>query len=125
MGTSEVRSSGLEDAPARCSAVEPTAVVRDRIPIEASVKAAGDVADMRRCQQVRRRGTERMVERQRLLVQDIDGYAGDLFVFKLERLNQPVQQDAIKAPVMPSNAVPVVFVEGVHERHPADPSSAG
>ena len=43
----------------------------------------------------------------------------------LERLNQPVHQDAIKAPVMPSNAVPVVFVEGVHERHPADPSSAG
>jgi len=42
----------------------------------------------------------------------------------LERLNQPVQQDAIKASVMPSNAVPVVFVEGVHERHPADPSSA-
>ena len=43
----------------------------------------------------------------------------------LERLNQPVQQDAIKAPVMPSNAVPMVFVEGVHERHPGDPSSAG
>jgi hypothetical protein len=36
---------------------------------------------MRRCQQVRQRA-ERMVERQRLLVEDIDGCAGNLFVFK-------------------------------------------
>ena len=43
----------------------------------------------------------------------------------LERLNQSVQQDAIKATVLPSNAVPVVSVEGVHEVPPADPSSAG
>ena len=34
----------------------------------------------------------------------------------LERLNQTVQQDAIKATVSPSNAIPEVFVEGVHER---------
>jgi hypothetical protein len=43
----------------------------------------------------------------------------------LERLNQSVQQDAIKATVLPSNAVPVMLAEGVHERPPADPSSAG
>src|SRR5580700_11686801 len=61
--------------------VEPTADVRDRILVEASVKVAGDVADMRRCQQVRQRA-ERMVERQRLLVEDIDGCASDLFVLK-------------------------------------------
>src|ERR1700680_5055305 len=85
MGTSGVRSSGLQDASARCLAVEPTADVRDRILVEASVKAAGDVADMRRCQQVRQRA-ERMVERQRLLVKDIDGCASDLFVF--ERRNE-------------------------------------
>src|SRR3981189_2884457 len=64
-----------------CLAVEPAADVRDRILVEASVKAAGDVADMRRCQQVRERA-ERMVERQRLLVEDIDGGAGDRLVFK-------------------------------------------
>jgi hypothetical protein len=45
--------------------------------------------------------------------------AGDAFRL-LERLNQPVQQDAIKAPLPPSNAVPVMFVERVHERPPAD-----
>src|SRR5580692_4793258 len=55
-----------------CLAVEPAAYVRDRVLVEASVKAAGDVADMRRCQQVRQRA-ERMVERQRLLVEDVDG----------------------------------------------------
>src|SRR6266853_3672788 len=32
-----------------CLAVEPTADVFDRVLIEAAVKAAGDVADMRRC----------------------------------------------------------------------------
>src|ERR1700756_5760376 len=62
-------------------AVEPPADVGDRILVEASVEAAGDVADMWRCQQVRQRA-ERMVERQRLLVEDIDGCASDLFVFK-------------------------------------------
>src|SRR5215831_13382388 len=36
----------------------------------------------------------------------------------LEKLNQPVQQDAIKAPALPSNVVPVMFVERVHERPP-------
>src|SRR5258708_7810353 len=81
MGTSGVRSSGLQEASARRLFVEPTADVRDRILVEASVKAAGDVADMRRCQQVRQRA-ERMVERQRLLVEDIDGCAGDRLVFK-------------------------------------------
>src|SRR5580704_6922564 len=60
--------------------VEPTADVRDRILVEASVKVAGDVADMRRCQQVRQRA-ERMIDRQRLLVEDIDGCAGDRLIF--------------------------------------------
>src|ERR1700680_1148205 len=48
-----------------CLAVEPTADVGDRILVEAGVEAAGDVADMRRCQQVWQRA-ERVVERQRL-----------------------------------------------------------
>ena len=33
----------------------------------------------------------------------------------LERLNQPIQQNAIKTAIMPTNAVLVVFIEGVHE----------
>ena len=64
-----------------CPVVEPTADVCDRILVEAGVEAAGDVADMRRCQQVRQRA-EGMVERQRLLVENINGRSGDLFVFK-------------------------------------------
>jgi hypothetical protein len=32
----------------------------------------------------------------------------------LERLNQSIQKDAIKATVVPTNAVLVVFIEGVH-----------
>ena len=39
----------------------------------------------------------------------------------LERLNQTVQQDAIEATVLPSNAALVVFAKGVHEQPPADP----
>jgi hypothetical protein len=42
----------------------------------------------------------------------------------LERLNQSIQKDAIKATVVPTNAVLVVFIEGVHEC-PAEPISAG
>src|SRR5262245_17683191 len=34
----------------------------------------------------------------------------------LERLDQPIQQNAIKAAIVPANADPVVFMEGVHER---------
>jgi hypothetical protein len=33
-------------------------------------------------------------------------------------LNEPIQQNAIKAAIMPTNAVLVVFVEGVHEYLP-------
>jgi hypothetical protein len=33
----------------------------------------------------------------------------------LERLNEPIQQNAIKTAIMPTNAVLVVFIEGVHE----------
>src|SRR5260370_10859974 len=62
----------LQDASARCLAIEPTADVLDGVLIEAGVKAARDVADVWRGQQVRQRA-ERMVERQRLLVKDIDG----------------------------------------------------
>src|SRR5262249_19349386 len=36
----------------------------------------------------------------------------------LKRLDQPVQQDPVKATVVPADAVLVVFVEGVHERPP-------
>ncbi len=39
-----------------------------------------------------------------------------------ERLNQPIAKDRIKATVTPTNAALVVFVEGVHERPPADPA---
>jgi hypothetical protein len=33
----------------------------------------------------------------------------------LERLNQSIQQNAIKATIMPTHAVLVVLIEGVHE----------
>src|SRR5580700_11404796 len=59
-----------------CLAVEPAADVLDRVLIEAGVKAARDVADVWGGQQVRQRA-ERMVERQRLLIKDIDGSTGD------------------------------------------------
>src|SRR5271156_1096363 len=72
---------GLQRASAHCLAVEPPGDVRHRILIEALVQTAGDVADMRRRQYVRQ-AAERVVERQRLLVEDIDGCAGDLLVFK-------------------------------------------
>src|SRR6202022_1139270 len=75
----------LQDASGRCLAIEPTADVLDRVLIEAGVKTARDVADVWRGQQVRKRA-ERMVERQRLLVKDIDGSTGDLPGF--ERGNQ-------------------------------------
>jgi len=67
----------LQDASGRCLAIEPTADVLDRVLIEAGVKAARDVADVWRGQQVRQRA-ERMVERQRLPLKDIDGSTGDL-----------------------------------------------
>src|SRR5271169_2669352 len=67
----------LQDASGRCLAIEPTADVLDRVLIEAGVKAARDVADVWRGQQVRQRA-ERMVEWQRLLVEDIDGRARNL-----------------------------------------------
>src|SRR5258708_9931307 len=66
----------LQDASARCLAIEPTADVLDGVLIEAGGKAALDVADEWPGQQVRQRA-ERMVERQRLLVKDIDGSTGD------------------------------------------------
>jgi hypothetical protein len=34
----------------------------------------------------------------------------------LKRLNQPIEQDPIKAPVMPTNAALVVFEEAVRPR---------
>jgi hypothetical protein len=34
----------------------------------------------------------------------------------LERLDQPIQEDPIKATIMPANAVLVVFVERVHQQ---------
>ena len=71
----------LQDASARCLAIEPTADVLDGVLIEAGVKAARDVADVWRGQQVRQRA-ERMVERQRLLVKDIDGSTGDPLGFE-------------------------------------------
>src|SRR6516162_7708368 len=42
----------------------------------------------------------------------------------LERLNQPIQQDAVKATIVPTNAVLVVLEERVHEC-PRRPTSAG
>jgi len=78
--------------------IEPPADIGDRILVEASVEAAGDVADMRRCQQVWQRA-ERMVERQRLLVEDIDGCAGDLFVFK--RRNEIGRPRSVRATCSP------------------------
>jgi hypothetical protein len=43
----------------------------------------------------------------------------------LERLNQPIQQDPIKATVMPTDAAFVVFVEGVHDQPPVNAVSPG
>jgi hypothetical protein len=37
----------------------------------------------------------------------------------LERLNQPIQQNAVETTIMPMDAVLVVLVEGVHGRLPA------
>ncbi len=37
----------------------------------------------------------------------------------LERLNQPIQQNAVETTIMPMDAVPMVLVEGVHGRLPA------
>src|SRR5271165_2845040 len=42
----------------------------------------------------------------------------------LERLNQSIQQDAVKATIVPTNTVLVVLEEGVHEC-PRRPTSAG
>src|SRR5260221_13721386 len=61
----------LQDASARCLAIEPTAVVLDGVLIEPGVKAARDLADVWRGQKGPPRA-ERMVERPRLLVIYID-----------------------------------------------------
>ena len=42
----------------------------------------------------------------------------------LKRLNQPIQQDPIKAPVMPTNAALVVFEEAVHDRPQLPPNGS-
>ena len=34
----------------------------------------------------------------------------------LKRLDQSVQQNPIEAPIAPTNAIPVVFIKGVHEK---------
>src|SRR5260370_2178073 len=68
-------------ASALSSAVKPPSDVLDRVPVEALVQPARDVADMRRRQQVRQ-AAERVLGRQRLLVEDIDRCAGDLLIFK-------------------------------------------
>jgi hypothetical protein len=43
----------------------------------------------------------------------------------LERLDQPIEQDAIEAAIVPAYAIPVVFVECVHGPPPAEASPAG
>src|SRR5215470_7456972 len=43
----------------------------------------------------------------------------------LERLDQPVEQDPVEAAIVPANAIPVMFVECVHGRPPAEASPAG
>src|ERR1700758_1344976 len=65
------------DASGHWLAIEPTADVLDRVLIESGVQAARDIADVRGGQYVRQRA-KRMVERQRLLVKDIDGSTRDL-----------------------------------------------
>src|ERR1700724_1888266 len=71
----------LQSASASIPSVEPLPDIVDRVLIEARIEATRDVADVWRGQQVRQRA-ERMVERQRLLVKDIDGSTGDLLGFK-------------------------------------------
>ena len=43
----------------------------------------------------------------------------------LERLDQPVQQDAVETTIMPVDAVLVVRVEGIHDRLPTAVPAAG
>ena len=43
----------------------------------------------------------------------------------LERLNQPIQQDPIKATIMPTDDAFVVFIEGVHDQPPVNTVSPG
>ena len=42
----------------------------------------------------------------------------------LERLDQPIGQNPVEAPLMPANAVPVMLAESVHERPPLVPTPA-
>jgi len=56
--------------------VEPLHDVGDSVPVEALVERARYVADVRGSQQVRQ-AAERVVARQRLLIEDIDGRARD------------------------------------------------
>src|SRR5580658_7520347 len=57
--------------------VEPLPDIVDRVLVETRIEAARDVADMRRGQQVRQ-AAERMIGRQRPLVEDVDRRAADL-----------------------------------------------
>jgi hypothetical protein len=43
----------------------------------------------------------------------------------LERLNQAIQQDPIKAMIMPTDDAFVVFIEGVHDPPPVNTVSPG
>src|SRR5260370_26073943 len=87
-------------ASALSSAVKPPSDVLDRVPVEALVQPARDVADMRRRQQVRQ-AAERVPWRQRLLVGDIDPCAGDLLIFKRPNevpLNHPLSPRPVHPP---------------------------
>src|ERR1700722_12681948 len=57
--------------------IEPLPDIVDRVLIKALIEAARDVADMR-CRQQVRQAAERVIRRQRLLVEDVDRGAGDL-----------------------------------------------
>src|SRR5215475_5068829 len=43
----------------------------------------------------------------------------------LERLNQPIQQNAVETTIMPTDAIFVVLEEGIHDRPSGCPATAG
>src|SRR5580692_5176604 len=61
--------------------VEPLPNIRDGVPVERRVKTMRYVADMRRCQYVVQR-PKRVIRRQRLNVEYVDGRAGDSLVLQ-------------------------------------------
>ena len=83
--------------------VEPLDYVVNRILIEALIEAARNVTDVRSRQQVRL-VAERVIQRQRLLIEDVNGRARDLaFSQRFEEVGpRPRSVRAMCSQVLPS-----------------------